>query len=384
MPYFGNQVDTIFDSVGSASDPAVINASSINNGQIGGRRNLIYNGAMQLAQRGTTITGVTTSTYQCDRWFYNSEAEETVTLEQSSDAPDGFGYSQKITVTTADADLTDDYVEIEQTFEGLDLQQLTWGTSSAKPLTVSLWVKSSQTGSCAIGLYMAGTATMIGSTFTINSANTWEYKTVTFAGNTTDAITNDNAQRLRLWIGLAAGSAYNGTDNTSWSAYTNAKRLYGQTLNLVGTTSATFQMTGVQMEVGSVATKFEHTSYGEELALCQRYYHRITNPSALYGRISAGRVFSATLGSFTYHFPVPMRASATLETTGTASDYAIGYSGTTALCTALPYVYAYTNTGGGPITASIIGTSTGMTVGQGAEFLFRNIANLYLGFDAEL
>ena len=384
MPYFGNQVDTIFDSVGSASDPAVINASSINNGQIGGRRNLIYNGAMQLAQRGTTITGVTTSTYQCDRWFYNSEAEETVTLEQSSDAPDGFGYSQKITVTTADADLTDDYVEIEQTFEGLDLQQLTWGTSSAKPLTVSLWVKSSQTGSCAIGLYMAGTATMIGSTFTINSANTWEYKTVTFAGNTTDAITNDNAQRLRLWIGLAAGSAYNGTDNTSWSAYTNAKRLYGQTLNLVGTTSATFQMTGVQMEVGSVATKFEYRSYGEELALCQRYYHRITNPLALYARISAGKVFSATLGSFTYHFPVPMRASATIETTGTASDYAIGYSGTTALCTALPYVYAYTNTGGGPNTASIVGTSTGMTVGQGAEFLFRNIANLYLGFDAEL
>ena len=384
MPYFGNQVDTIFDSVGSASDPAVINASSINNGQIGGRRNLIYNGAMQLAQRGTTITGVTTSTYQCDRWFYNSEAEETVTLEQSSDAPDGFGYSQKITVTTADADLTNDYVEIEQPFEGLDLQQLAWGTSSAKPLTVSLWVKSSQTGSCAIGLYMAGTATMIGSTFTINSANTWEYKTVTFAGNTTDAITNDNAQRLRLWIGLAAGSAYNGTDNTSWSAYTNAKRLYGQTLNLVGTTSATFQMTGVQMEVGSVATKFEYRSYGEELALCQRYYHRITNPLALYARISAGKVFSATLGSFTYHFPVPMRASATIETTGTASDYAIGYSGTTALCTALPYVYAYTNTGGGPNTASIVGTSTGMTVGQGAEFLFRNIANLYLGFDAEL
>jgi hypothetical protein len=339
---------------------------------------------MQLAQRGTTITGVTTSTYQCDRWFYNSEAEETVTLEQSSDAPDGFGYSQKITVTTADADLTNDYVEIEQTFEGLDLQQLTWGTSSAKPLTVSLWVKSSQTGSCAIGLYMAGTATMIGSTFTINSANTWEYKTVTFAGNTTDAITNDNAQRLRLWIGLAAGSAYNGTDNTSWSSYTNAKRLYGQTLNLVGTTSATFQMTGVQMEVGSVATEFEYRSYGEELALCQRYYHRITNPSALYARICAGKVFSATLGSFTYHFPVPMRASATLETTGTASDYAIGYSGTTALCTALPYVYAYTNTGGGPNTASIVGTSTGMTVGQGAEFLFRNIANLYLGFDAEL
>jgi hypothetical protein len=254
-----------------------LNTESINGGQVGGRRNLIYNGAMQVAQRGTTITGVTTSTYQCDRWFYNSEAEETVTLEQSSDAPDGFGYSQKITVTTADADLTNDYVEIEQTFEGLDLQQLAWGTSSAKQLTVSLWVKSSQTGDCAIGLYMAGTATMIGSTFTINSANTWEYKTVTFAGNTTDAITNDNAQRLRLWIGLAAGSAYNGTDNTSWGAYTNAKRLYGQTLNLVGTTSATFQLTGVQMEVGSVATKFEHRSYGDELALCQRYCVVYTN-----------------------------------------------------------------------------------------------------------
>jgi len=311
MPYFGNQVDTIFDSVGSASDPAVINASSINGGQIGGRKNLIYNGAMQVAQRGTTITGVTTSTYQCDRWFYNSEAEETVTLEQSSDAPDGFGYSQKITVTTADADITNDYVEIEQTFEGLDLQQLAWGTSSAKPLTVSLWVKSSQTGVCAIGLYMAGTATMIGSTFTINSASTWEYKTVTFAGNTTDVITNDNAQRLRLWIGLAAGSAYNGTDNTSWGAYTNAKRLYGQTLNLIGTTSATFQMTDVQLEVGSVATEFDRQPYGQELMLCKRYY----NNASTVQNIFSGYVVSGYIYYHSSTFPVQMRTNPTMTYT---------------------------------------------------------------------
>ena len=169
-----------------------------------GRKNLIYNGAMQVAQRGTTITGVTGAAFSCDRWYYNSVGEETVNLQQNSDAPDGFGYSQKVVISTADAALTDDYAEIEQSLEGTRPSAPLLGVQvQQKPLTVSLWVKSSQTGDCAIGLYMNGPATMIGSTFTVNSANTWEYKTVTFAGNTTDAITNDNAQRLRLWIGVA-------------------------------------------------------------------------------------------------------------------------------------------------------------------------------------
>ena len=373
MPYFGNQVDTIFDSVGSASDPAVINASSINGGQIGGRKNLIYNGAMQVAQRGTTITGVTTSTYQCDRWFYNSEAEETVTLEQSSDAPDGFGYSQKITVTTADADITNDYVEIEQPFEGLDLQQLAWGTSSAKPLTVSLWVKSSQTGVCAIGLYMAGTATMIGSTFTINSASTWEYKTVTFAGNTTDVITNDNAQRLRLWIGLAAGSAYNGTDNTSWSSYTNAKRLYGQTLNLVGTTSATFQMTGVQMEVGSVATEFEHRSYGEEFVSCCRYYQEMNLRTAVKGQGGVSGSGNTVSNLWTYIYP--MRTQPTATSNSTAPSYYNGAwitSGSSAVIAPYQDYFA-------------AGVSN-VGIGAGTDFLWRwaSGANMFVYFDAEM
>jgi len=349
-----------------------------------GRKNLLYNGQMQVVQRGTSFTGVTTSQYTLDRWQWASSNAETVTIEQASDHPSGVGQSLKFTVTTADASPAG-YTVFDQKLEGADVQHLRYGSANAKSVTVSFWVKASVTGDYSVNLYtITATAQIIGSVISVNSANTWEYKTVTFVGDTATVIPNVVSEGLRLTIGLAANATYNATDNTSWGAYSDGKFLYGQTANLVGTTSATFQITDVQMEVGSVATEFENRSYGEELALCQRYYHRITNASALYARISAGKVFSASLGTFTYYFPVPMRASATLETTGTASDYGIQYSSTITFCTALPYVYGYANTGGGPITATIVATSTGMTVGQGAEFLFKNIANLYLGFDAEL
>jgi hypothetical protein len=298
-----------------------VNTTSINGGQIGGRRNMLYNGAMQVAQRGTSFASTSAPTYTLDRWYWNSQAEDVVTVEKSSDHPKGSGSSIKVTVTTADASTTDDYADIEQRIEGLDLQHLLYGTADAKSLTLSFWVKSSQTGDMAVGLYIPDDGRNIGSTVTISSASTWEYKTVTFAGDTTGVIDNDSGEGLRVWMHLLAGSDFTSVDNTSWGTYAGNRKAYGQTLNVIGTTSATFQLADVQLEVGSVATEFEHRSYGEELALCQRYYQ---NPSTIQNIFSG---YVAT-GNVYYHsstFPVQMRANPTMTYTiyATPSGFAL-------------------------------------------------------------
>lgn len=289
--------------IGTTATPSEgVYTKAINGGQIGGRRNILYNGGFSIGQRGTSFTGVTTSQYTLDRWNYNSTNDETVTIEQASDHPTGAGQSLKVTVTTADASITG-FTKIEQKLEGFDVQQLRYGTASAKSVTISFWVKSSVTGDAAITLYSYGGDDNIGSTITINSANTWEKKTVTFVGETGSTINNDNTVALILSIGLSCGSAYTTTDNTSWGTYSTGRLLYGQTLNVLGTTSATFQLADVQLEVGSVATEFEHRSYGEELALCQRYYY--TNQR---WNIWSGYVVNAENYFENAEFPVTMRA----------------------------------------------------------------------------
>lgn len=280
-----------------------------------GRKNILYNGAMQVSQRGTSFTGVTGNQYTLDRWYWISANAETVTIEYASDHPTGIGQSLKVTVTTADASPAL-FTEIEQRLEGFDLQQLRYGSSNAKSITISFWVKASVTGDYAVVLYTADANYIIGSTITVNSASTWEKKSVTFVGDTTNAIPNDNTEGLRLSIGLASGATYNATDNTSWGAYATGKLLYGQGANLIGTTSATFQLADVQLELGSVATEFEHRSYGEELALCQRYYYSNSRWNIWSGyAVNASNYFENT------EFPVTMRAAPSV------SAFRIGSSG---------------------------------------------------------
>jgi len=275
-----------------------------------GRKNLLYNGQMQVVQRGTSFAGVTTSQYTLDRWQWSSSNAETVTIEQASDHPSGVGQSIKVTVTTADASPAG-YTVFDQKLEGADVQHLRYGSANAKSVTASFWVKASVTGNYSVNLYtITAPAQIIGSVITVNSANTWEYKTATFVGDTATVIPNVVSEGLRLTIGLAAGATYNATDNTSWGAYSAGKFLYGQTANLIGTVSATFQMTDVQMEVGSVATEFEHRSYGEELANCMRYYQISTHQNT-YGGYVAAAVFhyeNIVLG-------IHMRATPTVTTT---------------------------------------------------------------------
>lgn len=272
-------------------------------------RNLIINGAMQVAQRGTSSTadGYTT----VDRWRPASLNTDQLahTYSQSTDAPSGFSSSFKANVDTAETTLdADESWKFEQRFEGQDLQRLEKGTSDAKPLTVSFWVKSSTTGTYICELDDRDNTRAYSQAYTIDSADTWEYKTLTYTGDTTGTLDNDNEQSFRLTFVLAAGSNFtSGTLTTGWASRVDANRFVGQT-NLAASVNNYWQITGVQLEVGDTATPFEHRSYGQELALCQRYYNYVTGNDicALGYKYMAASRTNSTLGSFT--FPTQMRS----------------------------------------------------------------------------
>ena len=237
-----------------------------------GRKNLIINGAMQVAQRGTTFS-VVDNIYTVDRWLTEFSGFGAWTLSRSTDAPAGFGYSLDLDCTTADASpAAGDIFQLFHRLEGQDLQQLKKGTSSAESITFSFWVKSKKTGNLQVNLRDANSR-IIGAVYTINVADTWEKKSITFAGDTSGVIANDNTSELTLEFPIGSGSTYSsGAVPTSWEATSTADKNAGATINLADNTANYWRMTGLQLELGSTATDFEHRSYGEELALCQRYY----------------------------------------------------------------------------------------------------------------
>ena len=243
-------------------------------------RNLIINGAMQVAQRGTSKTGINTSGYKTvDRFNLFLVNSAVLSSLQSTDAPDGFANSLKWEVTTADTSIgSNEYAQIGYKIEAQDLQHLSYGTSSAKTVTLSFWVKSNKTGTYCLS-YVKDDTTRYDyvAEYTINSANTWEQKVITIVPDSNiqasgGAIANDNGQGVTLKFILATGSSRYGTNNT-WNSTIPADATSNQ-VNWLDSTSNNFYLTGVQLEVGSVATPFEHRSYGEELARCQRYYYQ--------------------------------------------------------------------------------------------------------------
>jgi hypothetical protein len=239
----------------------------------------VINGDMQVAQRNTSVASITTSNYYtADRWYAEFTSLGTWTQSVENDAPTGSGFrkSLKMLVTTADASpAAGDYALVQQRLEGQNLQQIAKGTSSAKQLTVSFWVKANVTGTYNVALYdVDNSARAESRTYSVNASATWEKKTLTFDADTTGAFDNDNARSLDLTFWLGAGTNLtSGTANpTSWNT-TTANLAPGQT-NLAAATNNYWQVTGVQLEVGSVATDFEFLPAQVELALCQRYYEK--------------------------------------------------------------------------------------------------------------
>ena len=238
-----------------------------------GRRNLIINGAMQVAQRATSSTGfVATANYlTVDRFKLENGSSGTFTVSQSTDSPTEFANSLKFDCTTADS--SPDYFLIVHRFEGQNLQHLQKGTSSSKKTTLSFHVKSNKTGTYQVNFRDVDNSRLIGKTYTISAANTWEKKTVTFDGDTSGVLDNDNGNSMQLEWWLASGSTYNsGSVPTSWGAIANGDRAAGLNVHIGASTDDEFYITGIQFEVGDTATDFEHRSHGEELYLCQRYY----------------------------------------------------------------------------------------------------------------
>ena len=309
---------TVDQTADTASAPSVAAGS-----------NLIINGNMAVSQRGVSTSFAhdgTTNTYTVDRFeFTMSNNHETFdcTVAQDSDAPDGFSNCMKVTTGTEESSIaSDEYVFLRQRIEGQNLQHLKYGTSAAVSTTVSFYVKSSVTGTFGITMYSADGSRNIGTTYTINSANTWEYKTLTFGGDVSGTINNDNGDALNVIWHLSSGSDFDSTDNTSWGAYSTGRWAYGHAQDGVITTAgATFQITGVQLEVGSVANPvFQHESFAETLQKCQRYYQKsyalgtVAGTATLVGR-EILQASGSTL-STTTRFTTEMRATPTVTCFG--------------------------------------------------------------------
>ena len=275
-------------------------------------KNLVINGDMQVNQRGTSVTGNTAGGYlTADRWLFSPVTMGTWTQTTENDAPTGSGFrkSVKLLCTTADASpAAGDYVRFEQRFEGQNLQQIAKGTSSAKQLTLSFWVKSNVTGTYIARLIDNDNNRQVCAAYTISVSATWEKKTITFPADTTGVLDNDNDTSFLLLLMLGAGTNFtSGTLQTSWASFTAANSAVGQT-NLAASTNNYWQVTGVQLEVGSTATEFEFLPAQVELALCQRYYVSATS--------GQGFLTNGAIRTSTATFPTTLRGTPTMTAAG--------------------------------------------------------------------
>jgi hypothetical protein len=240
--------------------------------------NYIYNGDTSLSQRANLVSNIGNgdSGYHVqDRWSIQEGGSVGGELEMSraTEVPNGFQYSMKFNCTTAESSLAaDESWRFEQRLEGQDLYAWKKGTADALPVTMSFWVNATKTGTNIVRLYDNNNVRHIAKSYTVNSSNTWEYKTITFDGDTTGIFNRDNGTSLQILFYLAAGSNFtSGTLATSWEANNAANGAVGQVNNL-DSTSNNFHITGIQLELGSVATEFQNETYAENLLRCQRYY----------------------------------------------------------------------------------------------------------------
>jgi hypothetical protein len=282
-----------------------------------GFRNRIINGDMRIDQRnaGASVT-TTNGIYTLDRWNFSLTQASKLTAQQVTiSSPESAGNnnkSLKITSSSAYSIVSSDYFLLGQFVEGLNSSDLGWGTSGAKTITLSFWVRSSLTGVFGGVFTNSATARAYPFTYTISSANTWEQKTITASGDTSGTWLTDSGIGIRLYLGLGVGSDFNGTAG-AWGA---GKLGATGATSVVGTNGATWEITGVQLEAGSTATEFERRPIGTELALCQRYYWRIDGYNAI-SAIGSGSVYSSTTTCRIYSkYPVSMRSYPTLSMAG--------------------------------------------------------------------
>ncbi len=272
-----------------------------------GFRNRIINGDMRIDQRnaGASVTMSTSVAYTVDRWFSYEDTDGVMTAQQNTSAPTGFTNSLKCTTTTADASLAaTQRVIVGQRIEGFNVADLGWGTASAQAVTLSFWVRSSLTGTFG-GAVNNQNNRSYPFTYAISVADTWEQKTITIPGDTSGTWSTNSSTGIQLVFGLGVGSTYSGTAG-AWAG-SDLNSATGAT-SVIGTLNATWYITGVQLEAGSVASPFERRDYGRELIMCQRYYQLIDT--------FTGVSSSATVAYGSCLFQVPMRAAPSIAAAG--------------------------------------------------------------------
>jgi hypothetical protein len=339
-----------------------------------GRRNLIINGDMRIAQRGTSQT-VTTSGqfYVIDRFagVMGSSYAPNVTVSQESDAPSGFASSLKVRCDAVTTPSSTQNFLMRQSLEGQDLQCLGYGTSEAKYIAISFYVKASQTGTRGLWVMCSPAKREWMATYTINQANTWEYKTILIPPNTLASLANDNATGILFCFPLSTGSSDKLDASTSWENESAYRGLAGEP-DFCDAVGNTWQITGFQVELGKVATPFEHRSYGEELALAQRFYQRF-NADGNYDKFATGAAGSATNAILTLPHLTSMRDTPTL---GYGGNFALWPSGSTVSAMAINYPSKE--------KSSISVTTTGQTANSSVLLQSANDTSSYLELKAEL
>ena len=345
----------------SAASPAIVLASdgsataqlsSLNGGALSGARNRIINGDMRIDQRnaGASVTP-TVQGYTLDRWRAALSQSSKYSVQQSSTSATGFTNSLLATSLSAYTVGSAEWFGLQQSVEGFNASDLAWGTASAKTVTLSFWVRSSLTGTFGGSLANNDASRSYPFSYTISSANTFEYKTVTIAGDTSGTWLTTNGIGIRVTFGLGVGSTFSNTAS-AWAGgeYYSAT---GAT-SVVGTNGATFYITGVQLEAGSVATPFERRSYGQELALCQRYAIKVGSNGGSAQKIAFGTGGNTTTALLYYYPPVTFRSTPTLSS---SANVVIDDSNGAISISALSL-----DTGGsGPDFVQLNATATGLT-----------------------
>ena len=282
-------------------------------------RNIIINGDMSLAQRGTSFAGQTSGAYYLDRFKTDISGLGTWTISQSTDVPTGQGFekSMKFDCTTADAaPSAGDFLYLNQPIEGYNTQSFKFGTANAESLTLSFWVKSNKTGTYIVRFYDIDNQRVLSQSYTISSASTWEKKTITISGDTVSGPNYDNGYAFAINWCLGAGTNYtSGTLNTSWNSVTSADQFVGQ-VNLADSTDNEWYITGVQLEVGTSASDFEFLPVDVNLERCQRYFQFMGGVASGFPMMQVYGISGSDMRT-PLSFPTTMRASPTATVNGT-------------------------------------------------------------------
>ena len=343
-------------------------------------RNIIINGDMSIAQRGTSTSGITGNGYHTiDRFQTINTSLGTWTQSQSTDVPTGQGFAKslKMDCTTADASpASSDLLQLRTAFEGQNLQKLKFGTSSAESLTLSFWVKSNKTGTYTMVFFHRDATKQFSKSYTISSANTWEKKTITVVGNTDNGIDNDNAKSFDIWFNLGAGSNFtSGSLSSSWEAETEANYAVGQ-VNLADSTDNEWYITGVQLEVGefdsNTIPSFPFESFENNLRKCQRYLQKFTCADSTYNVFGTG----VKTGSTSVEIPVPLKT--TMRAKPSLSSSGLRYRDATAIDSSITIGGTYTDRDFPMLQLS------NSTAADSAGFLQGASSSDFLQFDSEL